>query len=91
MAATFLTPVHWALGVDELAGDFAGKTSRSIPEVDAEEAPKAVLEDGVDGEGWCTVHDLDDGDPDSHCRILPSGVDHQRVVARSRNRKVRSA
>ncbi len=56
--------------------------------VDAEEAPEAELEGGVDD-------DLDDGilrcDGDSHCRRPPGGVDHLRAVARSRNRKARSS
>ncbi len=74
------------LGVGNLADDFAGRTS----EVDAEEAPEAELEDGVDGKGRCMVYDLDDGDSecgaDSHCRIPPGDVGPLRAMARSRNR-----
>ncbi len=32
LAATLLAPMHWGLGVDDLADDFAGRTSRSMPE-----------------------------------------------------------
>ncbi len=44
-------------------------------EGDAEKAADAELEDGVDDEGWCTEHDLDDDnseyDVGSHCRLHP--------------------
>ncbi len=33
MAATLLAPMHWGLGVDDLADDFAGRTSRSMPQL----------------------------------------------------------
>ncbi len=62
-------------------------------EVDAKEAPEAELEGGVDGEGRCAVHDLDDGDSecgaDSRCRRPPGEVGPLRTVTRSRNRKAR--
>ncbi len=32
LAATLLAPMHWGLGVDDLADGFAGRTSRSMPE-----------------------------------------------------------
>ncbi len=32
LTATLLAPMHWVLGGDDLADDFAGKKSRSIPE-----------------------------------------------------------
>ncbi len=32
LAATFLAPMHWGLGVYDPTDDFAGMTSRSIPE-----------------------------------------------------------
>ncbi len=32
LAATLLAPMHWGLGVDDLADDFVGRTSRSVPE-----------------------------------------------------------
>ncbi len=31
LTATPLAPMHWRLGVDDLADDFAGRTSRSMP------------------------------------------------------------
>ncbi len=82
--------MHCELGVDGLADDFA-----QTNEVNAEKAPEAELEVGVDGEGKRTVHDLKDGEPecgaDSPCRLPPGDVDHLRAVARSRNRVARSS
>ncbi len=32
LAATLLTPMNWGPGIDDLADDFADRTSRSMPE-----------------------------------------------------------
>ncbi len=65
--------MDWRLRVNDLATDFAYRTSRTN-EVDAEETPEAELEGGVGDEARQTGYDLDDGilrcDGDSHRDVL---------------------
>ncbi len=70
-------------------------TSRMLSQDDAEEAPEAELEGGVDDEARHMEYGLDEGisgcDGDSHCHRPIGDADPLRAVARSRNRKARSS
>ncbi len=50
-----------------MASRMTSSTGRRVEypnEIDAEEAPEAELEYGVDDEGRCTLHDLEEGNPE---------------------------